>query len=59
MIVMMGDCGVGKSTLLKRFKSPDLEWTGDSCATIGVDYVKKHLVVADRHINLTTWDTAG
>ena len=59
MIVMMGDCGVGKSTLLKRFKSPEQDWSAEAHSTIGVDFVRKAVMVADRHINLTTWDTAG
>ena len=59
MIVVIGDMGVGKSALLKKFKSPNEDWTGDSHATVGVDFVRKPMKVADRDIMLQSWDTAG
>lgn len=59
MIVVIGDCGVGKSALLKRFKSPNETWTGESHSTIGVDFVRKPLKVAEKDIMLQAWDTAG
>lgn len=52
MIVVIGDCGVGKSALLKRFKSPELAWTGEAHSTIGVDFVRKPLRVAGKDIML-------
>ena len=59
MIVVIGDCGVGKSALLKRLKNPEQDWTGEAHSTIGVDFVRKPLQVAGRDIMLQAWDTAG
>ena len=60
MIIVTGDCGVGKSALLQKFKRP--ERTLESMhidATIGVDYVKRIIEVEGRSIALCSWDTAG
>merc|ERR1740136_5277 len=56
-VVMVGDSGVGKSSLLKRFSSR--EFTGDYISTIGVDFEIKTLEVDGKTVKLQIWDTAG
>jgi len=56
-VVMVGDSGVGKSSLLKRFASR--EFTGDYISTIGVDFEIKTLEIDGKTVKLQIWDTAG
>ena len=56
-LLMIGDSGVGKSSLLLRF-SDDL-YRGTDISTIGVDFKVKMVTVEDKAIKLQIWDTAG
>ncbi|PSS23635.1 Ras-related protein like [Actinidia chinensis var. chinensis] len=55
-ILLIGDSGVGKSSLLVSFISNSVE---DLAPTIGVDFKIKHLTVGGKRLKLTIWDTAG
>ncbi|XP_058077328.1 ras-related protein RABC2a-like isoform X1 [Magnolia sinica] len=55
-ILLIGDSGVGKSSLLVTFISNALD---DLSPTIGVDFKIKHLTVGGKRLKLTIWDTAG
>ncbi|KAI3823453.1 hypothetical protein L1987_04889 [Smallanthus sonchifolius] len=55
-ILLIGDSGVGKSSLLVSFISNTVD---DLAPTIGVDFKIKQLTVAGKRIKLTIWDTAG
>ncbi|CAL9069209.1 unnamed protein product [Musa banksii] len=55
-ILLIGDSGVGKSSLLVSFISNHL--ADDLSPTIGVDFKIKHLAVGDEKLKLTIWDTA-
>ncbi|KAE8664161.1 Ras-related protein RABC2a [Hibiscus syriacus] len=55
-ILLTGDAGVGKSSLLVRFVSAAWE---DTAPTIGVDFMIKLLTVGGKRLKLTIWDTAG
>ncbi|OAY42747.1 ras-related protein RABC2a [Manihot esculenta] len=55
-IVMIGDSGVGKSTLLLSFITGAVT---DIPNTIGVDMKMKHIKVGGKQLKLTIWDTAG
>ncbi|XP_054790124.1 ras-related protein RABC2a-like [Prosopis cineraria] len=55
-ILLIGDSGVGKSSLLVSFISSSLE---DLAPTIGVDFKIKQLTVGGKKLKLTIWDTAG
>ncbi|XXG83621.1 hypothetical protein AAC387_Pa10g1335 [Persea americana] len=55
-ILLIGDSGVGKSSLLFSFISNAVD---DPAPTIGVDFKIKQLTVAGKRLKLTIWDTAG
>ncbi|MED6220294.1 Ras- protein RABC2a, variant 2 [Stylosanthes scabra] len=55
-ILLIGDSGVGKSSLLVSFISNSVE---DLSPTIGVDFKIKVLTVGGKRLKLTIWDTAG
>ncbi|CAE6455675.1 unnamed protein product [Rhizoctonia solani] len=56
-VVIIGDSGVGKSALVKRFAND----TFDSAltVTIGVEYLVKNVYFDDRAVQLKLWDTSG
>jgi small GTP-binding protein len=56
-ILMLGDSGVGKSSLINR-------WTADTftatlVGTVGVDFKAKKVQHGTEHLNIQVWDTAG
>ncbi|XP_057548800.1 ras-related protein RABC2a-like isoform X2 [Amaranthus tricolor] len=55
-VLLIGDSGVGKSSLLVSFISNVLD---DLTPTIGVDFKIKMLTVREKRLKLTIWDTAG
>ncbi|KAK6115627.1 hypothetical protein DH2020_007896 [Rehmannia glutinosa] len=55
-LLMIGDSGVGKSSLLLSFTSDTFE---DLSPTIGVDFKVKHVIVGGKKLKLAIWDTAG
>ncbi|GMI36874.1 hypothetical protein TrCOL_g7008 [Triparma columacea] len=56
-ILLIGDAGVGKSSLLLRFT--DDTFDDHIQSTIGVDFKVKHTTIDDTPLKLTIWDTAG
>lgn len=56
-IIVVGECGVGKSCLARRFV--DNEFTENYTTTIGVDYYKKDIIVDDVDYHLQICDTGG
>jgi Ras-related protein Rab-18 len=56
-ILIIGESGVGKSSLLLRF-TDDL-FDPSMAATIGVDFKVKTLTVDGNRAKLAIWDTAG
>ncbi|KAL0397572.1 UNVERIFIED_CONTAM: Ras-related protein RABC1 [Sesamum calycinum] len=55
-LLMIGDSGVGKSSLLLSFTSDTFE---DLSPTIGVDFKVKHVTAGGKKLKLAIWDTAG
>ncbi|KAL1557097.1 Ras-related protein rabc1 [Salvia divinorum] len=55
-LLMIGDSGVGKSSLLLSFTSDAFE---ELSPTIGVDFKVKHLTLGGKKLKLAIWDTAG
>ena len=56
-IVLIGDSGVGKTSLLLRF-SDDI-FNANPFSTIGVDFKIKTLKVDNKIVKMQIWDTAG
>lgn len=61
-LLLVGDSGTGKSSLLLRFTDDKFMGEDVHMATIGVDFKVKFMDLADLDIHrlkLTIWDTAG
>ena len=56
-IILIGNSGVGKSSILQRYIQKVFD-ENYSC-TIGVDFFMKSLNIGEKSIKLQLWDTAG
>jgi Ras-related protein Rab-7A len=56
-LLLLGDAGVGKTSLLNQFVNR--EFTAQYKATIGSDFSSKQLDVDGKFVTLQIWDTAG
>ena len=56
-VVIIGNSGVGKTSLLLRFS--DDVFNASPLSTIGVDFKMKTLKVDDKVVKMQIWDTAG
>ena len=56
-IIIVGDSGVGKSSLLKR--TVQNKFDSSYQATIGFEFLLMHFIVNDLKIKLQIWDTCG
>lgn len=55
-LLLIGDSGVGKSSLLLRFTSDSFDTLPP---TVGVDFRLKKMTVEGKRVKLAIWDTAG
>ncbi|GAV78121.1 Ras domain-containing protein [Cephalotus follicularis] len=55
-ILLIGDSGVGKSSILLSFISNSVHHLSP---TIGVDFKIKQLTIGEKRLKITIWDTAG
>lgn len=56
-LLLIGDSGVGKSSILRRYC--DEEFTTSFITTIGIDFKVKTVEVMGKKLKLQIWDTAG
>lgn len=56
-LLLLGDSGVGKTSLIQRYA--DHEFNSSTIMTAGVDYRMIHLKIDGRPVKLQIWDTAG
>mmetsp|Transcript_76882 Transcript_76882/g.213607 ORF Transcript_76882/g.213607 Transcript_76882/m.213607 type:complete len:203 (+) Transcript_76882:113-721(+) len=56
-LLIIGDSGVGKSSILLRFC--DDEFNEKQASTIGVDFKTKFMQLRGKKLKLALWDTAG
>ena len=56
-VMMLGDAGVGKTSITKRFV--DNEFVPNYIHTIGIDFLEKQIECGKDIVRLQVWDTAG
>jgi len=56
-VIIIGDSGVGKTTILTQFLHK--RYNNEHDVTIGVDFGSKNMNIHDVDITLQIWDTAG
>ena len=56
-LVVVGDSGVGKTNLIKRFANNT--FNSNSKATVGVEFLSKSFKINNRVFKIEMWDTAG
>ncbi len=56
-VLMIGDSGVGKTSMLIRYANDT--FSSSFITTIGIDFKHKSLIIDDKNIKLQIWDTAG
>lgn len=56
-ILLLGDSGVGKSSIIQRFTRN--EFNAQMVSSVGVDFKSKDLIINNKRVKLQVWDTAG
>lgn len=56
-VVLLGDSGVGKSSLVQRLAKD--EWNENQNSTVGASFFRYSCPVEDTTVNFDIWDTAG
>uniref|UniRef100_A0A673C1V4 Ras-related protein Rab-15 n=1 Tax=Sphaeramia orbicularis TaxID=375764 RepID=A0A673C1V4_9TELE len=56
-LLMLGDSGVGKTSMLRRFT--ESEFDSSHISTIGIDFKMKTLEIDGVKVRVQIWDTAG
>jgi Ras-related protein Rab-11B len=58
-IVMLGDSGVGKTSLVALLTNPDRPLNHDISATMGIEFYTQMLDTPHGKVKAQIWDTAG
>mmetsp|Transcript_57139 Transcript_57139/g.66789 ORF Transcript_57139/g.66789 Transcript_57139/m.66789 type:complete len:235 (+) Transcript_57139:135-839(+) len=58
-VVMLGDSGVGKTSLVARLTNPDRPMNHDISATMGIEFDTQMLDTENGKVKAQIWDTAG
>ena len=56
-LMLVGDCNVGKSTLMRQFCQKTS--SSDNNSTIGLDFGERVIIVGGQKVLVQLWDTAG
>ena len=56
-VIILGDAGVGKTSLLKQYINKQFSYQYK--ATIGADFLMKEILIDGQVVQLQLWDTAG
>eukprot|EP00755_Sulcionema_specki_P004395 Sspe_Gene.29969::Locus_14525_Transcript_2_2_Confidence_0.500_Length_758::g.29969::m.29969/K07897/RAB7A; Ras-related protein Rab-7A len=56
-VIILGDCGVGKSSLMNQYVNSKFD--NRYKATIGADFLTKELQLENTMVTLQIWDTGG
>eukprot|EP01117_Protostelium_nocturnum_P003005 TRINITY_DN13934_c0_g1_i1.p1 TRINITY_DN13934_c0_g1~~TRINITY_DN13934_c0_g1_i1.p1 ORF type:complete len:211 (-),score=55.95 TRINITY_DN13934_c0_g1_i1:59-691(-) len=56
-VILLGDSGVGKSCLMNQYVHQQFAF--EYKATIGADFLTKHIIIEDVPVTMQIWDTAG
>lgn len=56
-IVILGECGTGKSSIAEKYVNDTYQSTNTS--TIGVDFFNKVITLGNKTFKIQIWDTAG
>ncbi|XP_052673163.1 uncharacterized protein LOC128155482 [Crassostrea angulata] len=57
LVVIIGDSGVGKTSIAQRFAQDS--FSENTAMSVGAGYFVKHLEIEDRKVQFQIWDTAG
>ena len=56
-VILLGDCGVGKTNIISRYIND--EFKDSTLSTRGANYVMKSVNIDGKNYQLNIWDTAG
>jgi len=58
-LLLIGDSGVGKTSLLNKYRDPTAPLNLAEMKTIGIDFAVKNVELDGKRIKVQIWDTAG
>lgn len=56
-IIVIGNPGVGKTSLIRRFSKD--KFTAQYSMTIGIEFESKEIMIEDQRVQLQIWDTVN